>query len=76
MNLESGVERRSQRHIAWVTGQARSHPIGDVTVAEADLRISKAKGPAGAKGAKRAWASERPRGARLHEAKREANLCL
>ena len=48
-DLESGVERVSERHIPRVAGQARPHLARHVGVADASARIGKAKRAAGSR---------------------------
>src|SRR5688500_6870937 len=70
-DLESGVERVSERHIAPVAGQCGPHLARHVRITDAGLGIRKAERTTGSRRAERASTAERPGGGRLHEAQRE-----
>ena len=59
-DVQRGVERVSERHIARIAGECRAHLAGHVPVSNAGRRIRKAERAAGSRRAERAGAAEAP----------------
>ena len=75
-DLESRVERLSERDIPGVAGECHAHLAGHVSVADFRIRIRKAECPAGSRRPERTRAAEAPVLTWLHEAELELHLAF